>query len=617
MTLSLGTGLAEVWGGPGASRGMNLQELGALTTLDALQPPQQILTMALGARVVLQVGVMTGTVPQRSDGKYTAEDYQTASDAITQRSAQVEKALETLGTAPPTRTSLATKVLKEKFPELTESELTSLTLKKPATKLSRIGFGSNPTQPTLIEAYASGDLHEGKFSFSHPRITQAEFDTRISSLPKIADQVAGAVDDYLATIKAAMPGLMAMSLERLPIEDRRALEWGDVEPIRLRQETGETQPQDAAKGNKVAKNRGWHGVLLRSQYQGKTRYHEFFPASGMIIDRTADLAGKKLKLDGVIQEEREHFTRKPSQLHRYLRGTEQPFDFNAYLTGDAPRPGVSSKVIISKMGPTLPGSSIKGQGDNANDWVPDTFGSAKTQSIINAILKGNYIGNYSGHRQELIDYANTVLPSEDTISGYVDRLMSKENGRAMVSMISFIGPLVDIYEGNVRDGLKNLAIDAISFIGTGGLQAAHKAWKAVKLASRFSRQAFRTSILSEGTTLLRGILNPAEGFVDLVRQPGAFAEFVSRTHKGLPTKVGMGVFVPADVHERVRFGKDFFPSVSEMIKKANALRSPSVPGTVGQLQVQAIIQDGKWYAIDPATGTPFGPPLQRFIRTPS
>lgn len=615
MTLSLGTALAEVWGGAGASRGMNLNELGALTSRDAVQPQQQVLAMGLGAKVVLQVGVMTGAVPLREDGKYTENDYQAASDAIAQRSAQIEKTLETLGTTPPTRTSLAIRALREKFPELTESELTSLTLKKPATQLSRLGTGVNPKKPTLVEAYATGDLHEGKFSFSHPRITQTEFESRIKSLPKIADKVAGAVDQYLADTKAQMPGLMKMSLANLPLEDRQALEWGKVDIFRLRQETGETQPQDAAKGNQVARNRGWHGVLLRSEYQGKTRYYEFFPTSGTITNRTADLAGKKLKLDGVIESKREYFTRKPSQLNRYLRGTVQPFDFNAYLTGDAPRPGASSKVIISKVGSSLAGASAKGQGDDAGAWVPDTFGSAKSQAIIAAILQGNYIGNYSGHRQELIDHANAVLPSEDTIKGYVDRLTSNENGRAMVSMISFVGPLVDIYEGNVREGLKGLAIDTASFIGTGGIQATHKAWKTVKFASRLNRQAFRTSFLKEGTALLRGVLNPVEGFVDLVRQPGNFANFLQRKYKGLPVKVGMGIFVPADIYEKMRFTKDAAPTVSQMLKNASASApaAPSVAGAVDQVRVEAVSKENNWYAVDQRTGTPFGPPLQGVV----
>ncbi|WP_455825312.1 hypothetical protein [Pseudomonas graminis] len=618
MTLSLGTALAEVWGGAGASRGMNLKELGALTSLEGVQPQQQVLAMALGAKVLLQVGVMTGVVPSREDGRYTENDYQAASGAIAQRSAQIEKTLETLGTAPPTRSSLATRALREKFPELTESELTSLTLKKPATKLSRLGPGINPAKPTLVEAYATGDLHVSTFGFSHPLITQTEFNRRIQSLPKIADQVTGAVDQYLADIKAQMPGLMKMSLANLPLEDRQAFEWGKVDIFRLRQETGETQPQDAAKGNKVAKNRGWHGVLLRSEYQGKTRYYEFFPTSGTIINRTADLARQKLKLDGgVIEEEREYFPRKPSQLHRFLRGTVQPFDFDAYLTGDTPRPGASSKVIISKVGNSLAGASTKGQGDDVRAWVPDTFRSVKSQSIIDAILQGNYIGNYSGHRQELIDHASAVLPSEDTISGYVDRLMTKENARAMFSMISFVGPLIDIAEGNVRQGLTGLAIDMASFIGTGGVQATYKAWKAVKFASRLNRQAFCTAFFKEGTALLRGVLNPAEGFVDLVHQPGKFANFLQRKRKGLPTKIGMGLFVPADVYEKLRFSRAAYPTVFEMLKNASATATPSVKGTVNQVQIEAVTREGHWYAVDPRTGTPFGPPLQGFVPAPA
>lgn len=619
MTLAYGAALAEVWGGAGSSRGMSVEELGALTSQQFVTSKQQGLALGLGAKVVLDVGVMTGTVARRTDGKYTEEDYLTASAGIDRRSASVEHAIETMGAAPPTRTSLAIQALKLHLPELTDHEIRTLKLRKPATKLTKFGSGVNEQRPTLLEAYATGDLHSGWFGFSHPKITQAAFDARIKSLPKIADQVSGAVDRYLGEVKAVMPSFMQMSLANLPLEDRQALEWGKVDIYRLRQETGETQPQDAASGNKVALNRGWHGVLLCSEYKGTTRYHEFFPTSGRIIDRTADLVGKKLKLDGIIEEEREYFTRGSSKVHRFLRGTQQPFDFRAYLTGEAPRPGETSKVIVSRMGSPLAGASSNGRAGNSDDWVPDTFNSSKSKAIVDAILGGNYVGSYSEHRKAHIDYANAVLPSEDNVKGYVNRLMTQENGRAMVSMISFVGPVVDIFEGKVEAGLKGLAIDVVSFIGAGGLHATYKAWKAVKLASRLNRQAFRASALKEGTALLRGIFNPAEGFLDLPAQPGKLARFARRKYRGIPARVGMGVYVPADVFEKARFGKDTFPTASQMLEKAQARAATKewpgilVPGTVNKVNLRAVNQWASWYAINPRTGAPFGPPIEGFV----
>ncbi|UNM17778.1 hypothetical protein K0P33_19665 [Pseudomonas sp. ArH3a] len=249
--------------------------------------------------------------------------------------------------------------------------------------------------------------------------------------------------------------------------------------------------------------------------------------------------------------------------------------------------------------------------------MPDTFGSAKSQAIIDVILSGNYIGNYSGHRQALIDHANAVLPSEDNVRGYVNRLMNKENGRALVSMISFIGPLVDIYEGNIKDGLKGLAIDTLLFIGAGGLQAARKAWKAIKFASRLNKQAFRVSVIQEGTALLRGIFNPGEGFFGLPNHPSRLGNFLRRSHKGVPVRIGMGVFVPVDLFAKARFAKDAAPTVSEMLKKANAKPMTPVEGTVNEVTLKAIKEQEKWYAIDPDSGLPGGSPLPGFTpKTP-
>ncbi|WP_395606748.1 hypothetical protein [Pseudomonas sp. B22129] len=612
MTLALGSALAEVWGGAGSSRGMNVNELGALTKLEGVLPEHKALAVALGTRVSLQMGVMSGSVTPRPDGKYTPEDYRKATQGITQSNTVVEHSIKTLGTAPPTRTSLAIKALKEAFPELTGAELETITLRKPATKFTQWGQGTNAKRPTLLEAYATGDLHEGWFGFSHPHVTQAQFESRIKSLPKIADQVTGAVDRYLHDVKGAMPGLMKMTLANLPLEDRQALEWGTVSVYRLRRETGESQPQDAAKGNKVAENRGWHGVLLCSEYEGKKRYYEYFPTSGTVINRTADLSRSDLKLDGRIQTVNESVGRFNTKRVRYLRGSSQPFDFEAYLTGQPPRPGYTSNAILSKVGTSLAASATKGHGEKPEDWVPDTFNSAKTQAIIDTILHGNYIGNYSGHRKELISHANAVLPSEDTARGYIDRLMTKENGRALVSMISFVGPIVSMIEGDVKDGFKGLLIDVMSFAGTGGLQAGYKAWKAVRLASGLNGQMFRSALNTEGTALLRGIFNPAEGFLGLASQPGNLLKFLQRTRKGVPTKVGMGIFVPADVFEKARFIQDSTPVFSEMLRAASAT-PPKVQGTVSQVTLEAIQEDGQWYAIDPRSDQPFGAPLVGFV----
>lgn len=260
----------------------------------------------------------------------------------------------------------------------------------------------------------------------------------------------------------------------------------------------------------------------------------------------------------------------------------------------------------------MAGSASNGVGDNRDEWVPDTFNSAKSQAIIDVILSGNYIGNYSGHRQALIDNANAVLPSEDNVRGYVNRLMNKENGRALVSMISFIGPLVDIYEGNIKDGLKGLAIDTLLLLGAGGAQAARKAWKAIKFASRLNKQALRTSVFKEGTALLRGIFNPGEGFFGLPSQPSRLGEFLRRAHKGVPVKIGMGVYVPVDVYAKLRFVRDSAPTLSEMLKKANAAPVTPVQGTVNQVTLKAVKVQEKWFALDPDSDVPFGSPLQGF-----
>lgn len=629
LEMRLGCGIADSLSGPGSSRLMNLTQIMALSRLEASGPTQETLLKSLGAQPLLDWAVMAGVFPMTSDGQYSPGDYQAAAQAFTERENATHEAFATLTREPPTQLSVLLKQLTVLFPELTEDELRNVRLELDTDKPfnPRQHAHLETRQPLLTDVILTeqaegdpllaadkwlNDLISGKkkYNFIHPKISQETFNERIKQLPKIAPLVAPAVDQHIADTRTAQATALKLMIAQLPLNERKALELGQIEFFSVRKETGDDLEADKGPGSNVAKNTGKHGLLLRYEtgaVEPRFGYYEVFPGSMKMVKR--DDLPYQLPLDGEVKEGQKPFGPFAYTRANFRKGTPQPFDFEAYSSGSEPQPGKQSTVIIEKLGSVLPATPLPGKADNAIQRVPNSFASPKTAQIVNALQTHTFDDN----REALIEYANqpSKLHSRRTWPFTSGKAFNAENVRMVLSLIPFVGAIADVAEGKVKEGLQGLLIDFASFAATGGLAGARRVLRGVKMLTAFNGKPFTMTGLKHAGALFRSLFNPLDGVVDVLKSGPNALNMARKILKGEVTRVGSGIYMPTTAFEKCRWAvgaKDTLAGEAD----APSHWPGSRLGTHHNRELYAVQKNGGWYAINPQTCKPEGAPLEQF-----
>lgn len=629
LELRQGCAIADTLSGPGSSRLMNFTQIMALSRLEASGPNQEILLKNMAAKPLLDWAVMAGVFPATTDGQYSAGDYKAAAQAFTERENKTRDAFNTLTREPPTQTSILVKELARLFPEMTEEEIRSfkLELDTDVKYDARQHAHMETRQPLLTDVILTNQVDddpillldrfvnylvsgEKKYKFNHPKISQTTFEERIQRLPKIAPLVEPAVDQYITDTRAAQATALKLMIAQLPLEDRRALELGKIEFFSVRKETGEALEDDQGPDSSVAKNRGTHGLLLRYETGAVTPrfgYYEVFPGSMQMVKRT-DLPDV-LPLGGETKMGQKSYGPFAYVRRPFQSGTEQPFDFDAYSAGSAPRAGAKSVVIIEKSATVLPAKT-----ETPSQRAPNTFSSNKTEQIVQTLLAHSF----DGKRDALLEYANqpTKLHSRRTYPFASGKMFSSENARLMLGLIPFVGAVFDIGEGKTAAGVKGLLIDFASFVATGGLAGASRFFTGIKMLIPFSGKSFSMSGLRGAGSFFSSLFNPLDGLVDVLKA-GPRAVIASRKIlMGEVARVGPGLYMPSTVFERSRWALGAKDTPYTNIAPNAGQWPGSRFGTSQNRELYAIQKNGEWYAIDSLTRRPEGAPLAQFTPQP-
>ncbi|WDU64951.1 hypothetical protein LRS56_11090 [Pseudomonas poae] len=170
----------------------------------------------------------------------------------------------------------------------------------------------------------------------------------------------------------------------------------------------------------------------------------------------------------------------------------------------------------------------------------------------------------------------------------------------LLNLIPFRSAIVNFQKGNYGEGAFDLTLDVFGFLTAGAATAG----KLIKIGS---------SALSAGAKVLKagkvigaatiGVLNPLSGFGDLAK---GGARLVSNGAKLVYAK---GV----DVVNKLRGASGSY----DLLKAASKSNGVAATGTFKfadqTVEGGAALQNNKWYALDPITQRPYGPPLQDFI----
>ena len=546
MELRLGCALADHHA-PGTSRMMNEQQVSTLTTLAPTSDGQATLMQLKALKILADWGVLNGSIRQRSDGEYSQADIENAAQAFFKQREEAASAFTYASTSLPTRRALAVKELLRVLPGTTPAELENLSVQLASAEDRRNLPISEPRTRSLIEAYMTGDLTLGKWVLSEdmpafppaaktpykpartpqvPEAARARLDRIIRRLPELDGLLKTTVSHHQDQLQQAYAIKLKLMLAELPLDDRRLLELGKVELFTLRGETGVTEDNETA-ALRLAR-RARQGTLMRVEHGAEVVYFEVF-AHGKIIKRT-DLP-KTIELDGVIRRER-YPARRGSVYLPVVRGTQMPFDFEAYAAGSQPRPQVtSSAVIAERLGEHFPARELPAN-HTAQSYVPDTYASRKTQSIADRIAQDNFYES----SESMLQRAREPLPLERR------REERAREHAFLLGFVPFVGAYQEFKQGNIGAGLANLALDVVGVtIGAGGQARGLIRSAKTLMPNRLTRLAARFKPPAIASLPLKPAASFSDRAFDFVRQSGLFASAALNPLDGYPQLINAAI----------------------------------------------------------------------------
>ncbi|NUT76703.1 hypothetical protein HNO86_16790 [Pseudomonas sp. C1C7] len=597
--LRLGIAIAEKMN-PGCSREMTVEQLMALGTLDPATDEIRLLLKTLGTDVMVAWGVMNGVVQQSPT--YTAGDYENAARMFARQRVEIAQALHTFSRPLQSRRELAIIELRKVFPDSSVSEIEAMKLwSRNLGAVENIRATTEGTTHDLVEVYMAGDLNPT--DWWHPErqgMTHELWARRIRALPKIDTLLTASVDRYFTDFSKAFIAPTKLLFAELPWADRQCLEQGTVELFTLRNESGRTKEDETPQLR--AALRGGYGTLIRCEYLGGISYFEVFPAQMKIIKRL-DLPDV-LPLNGVMKVEKVRMGKGLVNAD-VQRGTELPFDFQAYTTGRAPVADVKSpKLIIEKLGDSIPATSLTDDADESV-YLPQGYFSPKLGRIINVVVHDNFL---QGQKQALLDRAKGSTP-RDRQKQFWESLKA-----FALQLIPFVGCVNDLSDGT-RLGLINGAFgcftDATSSL-FGLVGRAGNAMSAVRSISPVPVKAFELMKISVGT--VNSVINPFSGLPDLVEGSARAVRsggkmLISRVFAVTPS--GIGRLQTGVDKVRSFFGSAAIEAAGRKLPNWANSNQALMEGVHRGANTTAIFKDNKWYGVD-HRGKPYGAELEGF-----
>lgn len=325
---------------------------------------------------------------------------------------------------------------------------------------------------------------------------------------------------WLVTPRAAYKSLIKTLLAQYLPACRGDLERDEVTVYSLRLPLNDTQVEHENKTNTDAV-RGRCGFILRMvnpAYPAKVRYVEVFPRAGVMrLRKDIDSlpVGGEIKVESVGSSSR-------TSRGSFRKGTELPFDWQAYRDGSKPRADEHANLIAEQVGETLVAVSIENRSPDVaartRPFAANNLTSARAEALAAMIAR------------ELF-YKDESALLEDTRKA----TRSMDIGRDFLEDLSFWGKMFVPFWGAVDDlasgdpqrierGGLGLFTDIVSFalpIGKYLAGSSRLVSQAGKLGLRLALPRFASLTRTLLISTLRE-LNPLESVLGLL-QLGRFA----------------------------------------------------------------------------------------------
>ena len=544
---------------PGQALSMNYGKIMQYANISPITAAEKQVEQQASLQAMMYWAINEGILKKNDNNRYTAAQVEHVRGKAKERFIALEKASSAKDTELLTREDMAVKILKEKFGEGIDFK------KKCIIPIENWNHLKGPY--SVIDLFLSGELSRGIFRSFDTTIPVDTIARSRHEIPDIQEAFKKSFSHYYEGKKNATSTAVRHLISQLPLKDRERLEFGAIKVYEQHNATssisglglnGFDDTTPGRHGVQRSIDEHHRGLIIETQYNGKTYHYEINPPQGFIRPITHFKPG--------LQGE---WTKLPPKDNN---------SFSNYTT-------YSNKEINEVHGKS-DAERRQRESTQKTDAPLQSFNSSRTQYIAQ-LMSNKFFPNDSRNLFEQTQ-GLTTLDTEVTDFEKIQNFTR--------IIVPFASAIHSFSKGHTRDGVESLVLDIFGFLFVGAKAAGGIAKVAGQAGS------FASKIQKGANILSRAVASGANPF------SGGRALF-----SGTVKLVNTGASLANQGFQFLRRGANSADLLSP-IKRTDVIEgSIKTTNNADPLKVIAKRDDsGLLYAYDPKTENLFGPPLKNF-----
>ncbi len=495
-------------------------------------------------------GVVNGLLATAEEAP-SARDMERVRTAYNSQLSSLKSTSTLLQTEIPSRKAMALARLEEAFPDLDPRLFEVRSIQKARLRKGRPGL--HPGARSMLDIVMEGGSlgAEDHWVSNDKRIPVNTFCNlfRMGKL-EVATAFRAAYDTAINAHEQGQQGRVKQLIATLPLEDRKNLEFGKLEFFHTNQYTIAvdllTPPALHVRG---------HTLEVKATRDGQVNLYTIDTRRGVI--------------------EKENFL---------IRRRTEPYTANKLETRDA---NILSRTVLFEPDKDEHAQRFKERSTETGQ--PDSFNSGRSQAIADVFVKSLDLKN-----DDLLNEARGVTSFDQ------EHARNEAIYTFFLNLIPLRSAIVNFQQGNVGQGIFDLALDVVGLVTLGAGKAAQAGKVLGKALSSAGHVAKAARFV--GATVVEAF-NPLSGMGDLLAGGGRLAASGAR-------------YSAAKVAQQFNQLRGSAGSY-DLLKAASKQYEDAATGVfkiAGEpIEGGAVLHHGKWYAFDTHTMRPYGRPLEDFV----
>lgn len=546
---------------PGTAATMTFDQVIEFGNTSAASEPQAVHAALAQRNAMVDWGIVNGFLVKNDDDIYDPAAIDHTQGKFNQQIKELSTRLAVFSSPLPTRKALAEVELKKVLGD-------DVPLEKEFIKLGRQNRGGKAY--SIIDLYMSGRLKTNTLRSDSDKALLRKIEPKFDALPDIKKVFKETFTPYFDGVKNAFTSRIKSQISRLPLEDRKNFQFGGLTAYSVRRPLHEDSDDNISQ--KQYKNTGRGCLLFKTVRDEKVTYYEF-----SVSDQTIR---KKTDLPDELPIGAPSIARGVDGDKYSERFTRLPFDLDKYGIGHGGIPPSKVPVIIDPVRIQLTSGSSGADEPNSTTAPLKTFFTTKTDAIAKTV---------SEHF-----FSDKVSFQADAFGETNFEKLYRENNQLNNSILNVIIPfksaIENAIEGKWDDAIGDAMLDLIALYNPGA-----KGSGIVNRTSRKTAMGLLTGVKKFGGAVLKDA-NLFADVADLTR-------LLTKGAKSAASSLSDGI------HSLQISGRG-------LLTAPNGLDSVSMGTFKYQGDVMegaAAFKDNKWYALDPLSLKPYGPPLEDFL----